>query len=97
MFAVINTMTLAQPLDPSVTERMQDELMSDAHEVPGFLEAHFVSIGEDHAVMVVICDSVESIQALHDRVGSPWIGANLMPFLIATDRQVGPVLASTAT
>jgi hypothetical protein len=95
MYAVINTMTLAKPLDADVTERMQDELMADAHDIPGFREAHFVEIGPDRVVMIVVCDSADSVTQLHDRIGSPWIGANLGPYLAGTDRQVGPVLASS--
>ena len=94
IFAVINTMTLAKPLDADVTERMQDELMNDAHEISGFVEEHFVDIGDDKVVMIGICDSADSVRKLHDQVGSRG-SARTWSLLARADRQIGPVLASS--
>ena len=57
MFAVVNTMTLARGLDLRLIARMQDQLMADGASVPGFLEANFIQVAADTAVMVVICET----------------------------------------
>jgi hypothetical protein len=95
VFAVVNTMSLARPIEPEVLTRMQAEMMHDARNVPGFVSASFIGVAEDTAVMVVVAETAEAVRELHETVGSPWIGANLTPYLTAADRKVGPVLAST--
>ncbi len=95
MFAVVNTMTLARGLDLRLIARMQDQLMADGASVPGFLEANFIQVAADTAVMVVICENPESVQAVHDEIGLPWIRENLGPYLASADRKLGPVLASS--
>ena len=95
VFAVVNTMTLARGLDLGLIARMQDQLMADGAGVPGFLEANFIQVAADTAVMVVICENPESVQAVHDEIGLPWIRENLGPYLESADRKLGPVLASS--
>ena len=51
--------------------------MADGASVPGFLEANFIQVAADTAVMVVICENPESVQAVHDEIGLPWIREHL--------------------
>lgn len=95
MYAVVNTMTMNQPIDPGLVHRMQAELMQEARTVPGFIQASFIDLGGGTAQMVVICDSPAAVKDLHDNVGAPWIGANLVPIVERADRRLGPVVAST--
>jgi hypothetical protein len=74
---------------------MQSELMSDARGVPGFVGAYCVAPDPATLVMVVVGETPESVEALHQQVGSPWIGANLRPYVAQFDRRVGPVVAGT--
>ena len=96
MHAVVNTLTLSRPLEDDVLERMQRDLMAQAREVSGFQEAHVVAVGEDEIVLVILCDTPGSVQALAEQVGSPWIRANLQPYLAGTDRRAGPVVVSSS-
>ena len=95
MFAVVNTMSLARPIEPEILTRMQAEMMHDARAVPGFVSASFIEVADDTAVMVVLAETREAVRELHETVGSPWVGANLASYLSGAERRVGPVLAST--
>jgi hypothetical protein len=93
MHAVVNHMKLSRPLDDDIIRRMNSELMSNISKMPGVAEALCVHVAEDAIVVVVICESAESLERVHQEVGSPWVGENLTPYLASTDRKVGPVIA----
>ena len=93
MYAVVNHMKLSRSLDDSIIERMNSELMSNLTQMPGVETALCVQVADDGIVVIVICDSAESLERVHQEVGSPWVGANLTPYLASTDRKVGPVIA----
>ena len=93
MYAVVNHMKLRRPLDDNIIERMNSELMSDAATMPGFADALCVQVADGGIVIIVICESEESLQRIHHEVGSPWVRENLTPYLASTDRKVGPVIA----
>ncbi len=95
MYAVVNTMTLTRPIDGELASRMQAELMEQAKGVPGFVHATFIATGDDQAVMVIVCDSPQSVRLLHDTVGAPWIRDHVQPQVSAAERRLGPVLATT--
>jgi hypothetical protein len=86
-------MKLSRPLDDSIVERMNSELMSDMAKMPGFADALCVHVADDGIVVVVLCDSAEALERVHQEVGSPWVGQNLTPYLASTDRKVGAVIA----
>ena len=93
MHAVVNHMKLSRPLDNDIIERMNSELMSNIAKMPGVADALCVQVDDDGIVVVVICESEESLQRVHHEVGSPWVRENLAPYLASTDRRVGPVIA----
>jgi hypothetical protein len=93
MHAVVNHMKLSRPLDNDIIERMNSELMSNIAKMPGVADALCVQVDDDGIVVVVICESDESLQLVHHEVGSPWVRQNLAPYLASTDRKVGPVIA----
>jgi hypothetical protein len=93
MYAVVNHMKLSRPLDDNIIGRMNSELMSDLLKLPGVAQALCVQVADDGIVISVICDSAESLERAHQEVGSPWVGANLSPYLASTDRKTGPVIA----
>lgn len=93
MYAVVNHMKLSRPLDSNIIERMSSELMSNLAKMPDFANALCVQVADDGIVIVVICESEEALERCHQEVGSPWVGANLAPYLASTDRKVGPVIA----
>jgi hypothetical protein len=93
MYAVVNHMKLSRPLDNNIIERMSSELMSNVAKMPGFADALCVQVADDGIVIIVICESDESLQRIHHEVGSPWVRGNLTPYLASMDRKVGPVIA----
>ena len=84
---------LSRPLDNDIIERMNSELMSRIGKMPGVADALCVQVADDGIVVVVICESEESLQRVHHEVGTPWIRENLTPYLAGTDRKTGPVIA----
>lgn len=95
MHAVVNHLRLSTPLDADIVERMNAELMAKAAEISGFVNAYCVQVADDGLVMIVVCATEESLERVHQEVGSPWIGGNLLPYLAGTDRKTGPVIASS--
>ena len=93
MHAVVNHMKLSRPLDDKIIERMNSELMSNIAKMPGVANALCVQVAEDGIVVVVICESEEFLERVHQEVGLPWVRENLKPYLAGTDRKVGPVIA----
>ena len=97
MYAVVNHMKLSRSLDADIIARMNSELMASIATMPGALNALCVQVADDGIVVVVICESAEALERVHQEVGSPWVGENLMPYLASTDRKVGPVIARPPT
>jgi hypothetical protein len=93
MYAVVNHMKLSRPLDDDIIRRMNSELMSNISKMPDVVDALYVHVAEDGIVVVVRCESAESLERVHQEVGSPWVRENLTPYLASTDRKVGPVIA----
>ena len=93
MYAVVNHMKLSRPFDADVIARMNSELMASIATMPGAVNALCVQVADDGIVVVVICESAEALERVHQEVGSPWVGENLKPYLASTDRGVGPVIA----
>ena len=93
MHAVVNHMKLSKPLDDDIIRRMNSELMANISGMPGVADALCVHVADDGIVVVVLCESAESLERVHQEVGSPWVGENLRPYLASTDRKVGPVIA----
>ena len=96
MYAVVNHMKLNRPLDENIIERMNSELMSNLSKMPGVAHGLCVQVADDGIVIIVICESEESLERAHQEVGSPWVGDNLAPYLASTDRKTGPVIAQSA-
>ena len=93
MYAVVNHMKLSKSLDDSIIGRMNSELMSDIAKMPGVDNAICVQVSDDGIVVIVMCESAESLERVHQEVGLPWVRGNLTPYLASTDRKVGPVIA----
>ena len=95
MYALINTLTLSEPLDTDHLSRTQSELTSQARAVVGFVQASIVAVDELTIVIVAICDSPQSLREVQETVGVEWVRAHLTPKLERTERRFGPVIAST--
>jgi len=93
MHAVVNHMKLSRPLDGDIIERMNSELMSDIGKMPGVVQGLCVQVADDGIVVVVVCESEDFLERVHQEVGLPWVRDNLKPYLAGTDRKTGPVIA----
>jgi hypothetical protein len=93
MHAVVNHMKLSEPLDDGIIARMNSELMSSIGKMPGVVHGLCVQVADDGIVVVVVCESAESLERVHQEVGLPWVRENLKPYLASTDRKVGAVIA----
>ena len=93
MHAVVNHMKLSRPLDDAIIERMNSELMANIAKMPGVVNALCVQVADDGIVVVVVCESEDLLERVHQEVGLPWVRENLKPYLAGTDRKVGPVIA----
>jgi hypothetical protein len=67
--------------------------MASISRMPGVADALCVHVADDGIVVVVLCESAESLERVHQEVSSPWVGENLRPYLASTDRKLGPVIA----
>lgn len=93
MYAVVNHMKLSRSLDNNIIGRMNSELMANISKMPGAAHGLCVQVADDGIVIIVICESEEALERVHQKVGSPWVGENLAPYLASTDRKTGPVIA----
>ena len=73
MYAVVNHMKLSKSLDDSIIGRMNSELMSDIAKMPGVDNAICVQVSDDGIVVIVMCESAESLERVHQEVGLPWV------------------------
>ena len=93
--AVINTLTFAQPVDPDVFARVDDELVPLMRGIDGFEGLHLVHTGATEVVLVILGRDEATMDRLATEVGSPWMVANIVPLLAGPpDRRIGPTLVS---
>jgi len=95
VFSVVNHITLSEPLDDEMVERMQSELMAEAAGIEGFSAAYCTQPADDQIVIVLLTRTAEAMKAVHDMVESPWVTRNLGPHIASADRKPGPVIAHT--
>jgi len=95
MYAIVNTLTLAKPLDPAVLEKLENELFPRARESsPGFLDAHVVRVSDTEVVLLVFYATMEALDDVSKNVAGPWFAQNIRSYLAGpVDRKVGEVIA----
>jgi len=96
MHAVINRLTFAAPVDPTLFAAIADQ--APAFEaVDGFEAAHVVRTGEREVVLVIVARDAATLDRLATEVGSPWMSEHVVPLLAGPpERALGPVVGSTA-
>jgi hypothetical protein len=95
VFGVVNRLSFAAPVDASLVDLLEREVMPRMREV--CRDAHVVQTGERELQLVILFDSAEQAADVTERVGSPMMRELIVPLLDGpTDRRAGPVIASTS-
>jgi hypothetical protein len=96
MAAVVNVLHFKEPVDPSLFTRAVDEIGPQMRAIDGFEGLQIVQSSETEVVLLIFATTVEVLDRLATEVGSPWMGANVVPLLDGPpERHVGPVVASS--
>jgi len=95
MYAIVNKITLATPLDAAILSKIEKELFPRAREAnPGFLDAHVVRISDSEVVLFALYATMEALDDVSKNVAGPWFAENVRPYLAGpVDRKVGEVIA----
>ena len=95
MAAVVNVLQFKESPDPALFERAAEELGPRMREVAGFQGLHVVRSGEAEIVLIILADSIEILDDIATRIGSPWMVEHVVPLLASPpQRHLGDVVAS---
>lgn len=91
--AVVNRLRFAAPVDEELIGRFREAMRT--LDGTGCLGAEVVQTGEDELVLVIRYPSLEVLEDVTARVGSPWMRERIVPLMAGpTERRFGPVVAS---
>ena len=95
MAAVVNHLHFREPVDAALFERAERELGPAMRAVDGFRGLEVVQTGEREVVLVILGDTVETLDRLATEVGSPWMVEHVVPLLAGPpERHIGPTIAT---
>lgn len=95
MFAVVNHLVLAKPVD-EFREAVQSEGLPLLRTLEGFRELLFIRAAEDHAIVVLVWESGSAAESGAKAFGPTWFAKNVAPFLKSEQqRSAGPIIAGT--
>jgi hypothetical protein len=96
MAAVVNVLKFKESVDPALFEAAIRELVSDMRAIDGFEALHIVQTADNEVILIILADTVETLDRLATEVGSPWMSAHVVPLLAGPpQRHIGPVIASS--
>ncbi|MCB1281019.1 MAG: hypothetical protein KDB18_05805 [Salinibacterium sp.] len=96
MHAVVNKLTLAKPLDDALLGAIDRELGPTMRKQEGFVGFHVVSVSDSEAILVVLFDSRERLDAISREIAAPWFAEHVRPYLGGpVERVVGEVVYSS--
>jgi hypothetical protein len=96
MAAVVSLLTFKEPFDRGLFEAAERDLVPQMREVKGFVDLYVVQTSDTEAILVILGDTVETLDRIATEIGSPWMVANVVPLLAGSpQRHVGPVIASS--
>ena len=92
----MNLLTFKEPFDPALFEAAERDLVPQMRAVEGFVDLYVVQTSDTEAILVILGDTVETLDRIATEIGSPWMMANVVPLLAGPpQRHVGPVIASS--
>jgi len=93
---VVNLLTFKEPIDRALFEAAERELVPRMREVEGFVDLYVVQTSATEVILVILADTVETLDRIATEIGSPWMMTNVVPLLAGPpQRHVGPVVASS--
>ncbi|MFN8034424.1 MAG: hypothetical protein U0V73_00600 [Acidimicrobiia bacterium] len=96
MAAVVNHLHFREPFDPELFADAERSVVPRMHEVPGFEALHVVQTSDRDVILVILADTVETLDRLATEVGSPWMREHVVPLLAGPpERHIGPVIATS--
>jgi hypothetical protein len=97
MAAVVNVLRFKDAVDPALFAAAQDELVPMMKAIDGFHAFHVVHSAETEVVLVILGDTLETLDRVATEVGSPWMREYVVPLLSGPpERYVGPVIATSS-
>ena len=92
MRMVVNHLTFAEPIPPSVIESARDAVQAVVE--AGGLDARLVKVDETRAILVLTFPDIDTEERIKSEVGGPWMREHIVPLLAEpTERASGEVVA----
>jgi len=96
MAAVVNHLHFTDPVDPALFAAAERDLVPQMREIEGFEALHVIQTGPTDVILIILGTSPAVLDQVATEVGSPWMGANVVPLLAGPpDRHVGETIATS--
>ena len=96
MTAVVNHLHFTDPVDPELFAAAERDLVPQMREIEGFEALHVIQTGPTDVILIILGTSPAVADQVATEVGSPWMGANVVPLLAGPpDRHVGETIATS--
>jgi len=90
--AVVNHLYLNVPVE-SIRQAAEESLLQLFRELPGFREFDLVKAADDHLIVLIFWDSLESTNHGASVIGPTWFAQNIIPHLKSEQqRSLGEVI-----
>lgn len=98
MYAIVNTLKLARPLDEPILGKIQEEFFPRARAAnAGFLGAKIVQVSELEVVLLVFYADREALDEVSSKVAGPWFAENVRPYLAGpVARSIGEIVVDVS-
>jgi hypothetical protein len=93
MHAIVNHLSFKAPIEDALIQKVERDLKPKVLALPGLQSFYLMRTAEDHAILVILYESLSALEEGTRTVGSPWFEANVAPYLSAPpQRSVGEVV-----
>ena len=95
MHAVVNRITLREPLDHAALGSAQQDLSAMAVRIAGLAAIHVVDAGDGGLFVIVLADDEAAIERTRTELGNGWISEHVIPLAAGPpERNVGAVVVA---
>ena len=97
MHAVVNHLYLNVSIE-TIRQSAKHSLLSMFKDIPGFQEFDLLKVAEDHLIVLIFWESLESANHGASIIGPTWFAQNIAPYLKSEQqRSVGEVILQYRT